>query len=134
MAKVLFLAVILIALIGYGALFMSWNTDSLTITAFDLAGQVFVQDGTVGQILLVAAGAGALLMALLLAGLASSQRLAYVRSQAKLEKARRKLEVFLDKIKEQRQRILELEDQQHQPHTGAADEETALDELDNEVI
>ena len=105
MAKVVFSVILLLVLTVYGAMFLTWNTQTVGLTALSFQGQYWVEDNIpVGYVALGGLLAGAVLMGLFVAGGYASQHSALSHAQTKVQRARKL-------IKQLRGRVEELEGQ-----------------------
>ena len=107
---VILLLVVLIAAV-YGAMFLSWNQAWVSVTSFywPAQGQAYVQDLPLGYLVLGAVLLGALLMALFVGIASAGQRATARRYRTQVGVAKKKLEEAAARLKQQRERISELE-------------------------
>ena len=112
MARAILMVLIVLVIIAYGMMFLSWNQDWVAITVWQWPPQGsegIAQDLPMGYAVLGAVLLGAVLMALFVAGSWAGQRTAHREARAKLAVAKKKLQQLVDKVKEQRRRLQEFE-------------------------
>lgn len=109
MVRVIVTVLAVLIIIAYGALFLSWNQQLVAVTGFSWAGQGWVQDLPLGAVILGAVLVGAVVMAAFAFAAWQAQ---YSRSQAaeaKVALAKKKLDELVAKVKQQREKIAQLE-------------------------
>ena len=124
-AKVL----ILILVIAYCALFITWNSQLVTVAGLDWFGDRYVQDVPAGYLPLIGAGIGAVVMAIMASAAWGAQKSQADRAVARVAKAKAKLQELAVLIKQQRQEIAQLrgsppEEPEDEQSSSAAGEET----------
>ncbi len=133
MAKAILVVLLVLIVIAYGALFISWNLETVTVTGFvDWQGTRWVENVPLGFLILGAVLLGAIIMAIWIAGSWGAQGAARKRAEAKVATARQKLEELVAKIKQQRRQIAELEAKL--PLATPAEGEPAESSEDDELI
>ncbi len=111
MAKVILKVLVLIIVIGYAALFISWNPTPTTVVGAiwpPTDGQQWVQELPVGYLPLVGAVVGAVFMAIAAWGEWARQKGTADRASAQVQQAKTKLQDLADRINQQRTQIAEL--------------------------
>jgi len=115
MTKVILRVLILLVIIGYAALFISWNPDYVTVCGGmwppEPQGERWVQELPLGYLPLIGAVGGVILMAIVAWGEWSHQKATSDQARAQVQKAKVKLQELVDRIKRQRAQIDQLEQQ-----------------------
>ncbi|NLO74270.1 MAG: DUF1049 domain-containing protein [candidate division WS1 bacterium] len=112
MAKTIFIVLVLLALVAYAAMFVTWNQGTVSLTGWAFGGQYWIEDNLpLGLVALGSVALGVLLAAVFLGGGYYSQRAAASRAQATVQRAKAKLNEFKTMLMRQRERIQELEAQ-----------------------
>jgi uncharacterized integral membrane protein len=112
MAKAIFVVIVLLALVAYAAMFVTWNQGTMSLTGWAFGGQYWIEDNLpLGLVVLAAVALGVLLAAVFLGGGYYSQHAAASRARATVQRAKAKLNEFKTMIVRQRERIQELEAQ-----------------------
>ena len=137
MVKVILSVILLLVLVAYGAMFLTWNQQTVGLTGWGLQGQYWVEDNIpVGYVTLGAMLAGAILMGLFVAGSYASQHSALGQAQNTVLRAKKR-------IKQLRGRVEELEGQLESaravrelapPPVAAAQPAPAPEDDDDEMI
>lgn len=113
MTNVILKMLLLIIIIGYVVLFISWNPDYVTVCGGvwppEPAGQRWVEELPIGYLPLIGAALGAVVMAIAAWGEWARQKGVANQSRAQVQKAKAKLQQLADMIKQQRRQISELE-------------------------
>ena len=112
MAKVILKVLVLIIVIGYAALFMSWNPTPTTVVGAiwpPTDGQQWVEELPLGCLPLLGAVLGAVFMAIAAWGEWARQKGAADKASAQVQQAKTKLQELADRINQQRDQITQLE-------------------------
>lgn len=109
MVRVIVTVLAVLIIIAYGALFLSWNQQSVAVTGFSWAGQGWVQDLPLGAVILGAVLLGAIVMAAFAFAAWQAQYSRSQAAQAKVALAKKKLDELVAKVKQQREKIAQLE-------------------------
>ena len=116
MGRVILLVVVVLLVIAYGGLFLSWNMGTVPVTGWAWGGQGLVEDAPLGFLILGGVIVGAIVMAAFTFGAYQAQRRRCAESQAMLEQAKKKLglakvkvDELVAKVKEQREKLEKLE-------------------------
>ena len=129
MASAILKVLVIVLVIVYCALFITWNSQLVTVAGLDWLGDRYVQELPAGYLPLIGAVAGALFMAIMAWGEWARQKNQADRVVAQVAKAKTKLQELADIIKQQRQEIAQLraklpeEPQDEQPSSGADEEQ-----------
>ncbi len=129
MANAIVKVLVVLLVIAYCALFITWNSQLVTVAGLDWFGDRYVQDVPAGYLPLIGAVAGALFMAIMAWGEWANQKSRADRAVAQVAKAKTKLQQLADLIKRQRQEIAQLrggppaEPQDEQPSSEPDGEE-----------
>lgn len=133
MAKTILILLLVLIVIGYGAMFISWNLQMIEVTGFvDLQGTRWGEQMPLGFLILGAVLLGAIIMAIWVGGSWGVQRVARRQAEAKVVTAKKKLQELVAKIKQQRRQIAELEAKLSPTATAESPEDAELIEMDNE--
>jgi uncharacterized integral membrane protein len=109
MARVIVTVLVLIIVLTYAAMFLSWNLKPVTVTGFSWGMQGYVEDVPLGALILGGLLAGAILMAGFAANAYQAQRCRSAVAEAKVALAKKKLDELVAKVKQQREKIADLE-------------------------
>jgi uncharacterized integral membrane protein len=119
MVRAILTVLLVLIIIAYGAMFLSWNQQTVAVTGFSWAGQGWAEDAPVGFLVLGGVLAGAILMAIFAVGAYQAQRSRAAAAEAlvaqakqKLGAAKSKVDELVAKAKQQREKIAQLE-QEH---------------------
>ena len=130
MAKVVFSVILLLVLTVYGAMFLTWNTQTVGLTALSFQGQYWVEDNIpVGYVALGGLLAGVVLMGLFVAGGYASQHSALSQAQTTLLRAKRRLKQLRGRVEElegqleSARAVREIAKTQAEPAPAPADED-----------
>lgn len=128
MASAILKVLVVLLVIVYCALFLTWNSQYVTVAGLDWFGDRYVQDVPAGYLPLIGAIAGVLFMAIVAWGEWARQKSQADRAVAQVAKAKAKLQELADLIKQQRQEIARLrgsppEELQDEQPSSAPDEE-----------
>ncbi len=123
MVRVIVTVLAVLIIIAYGALFLSWNQQSVAVTGFSWAGQGWVQDLPLGAVILGAVLVGAIVMAAFAFAAWQAQYSRSQAAQAKVALAKKKLDELVAKVKQQREKIAQLEQELSARPTPAETEE-----------
>ncbi len=128
MANAILKVLVVLLVIVYCALFITWNSQLVTVAGLDWFGDRYVQDMPAGYLPLIGAVAGALFMAIMASAAWGAQKGQADRAVAQVAKAKTKLQELADLIKQQRQEIAQLrggppEEPQDEQPSSAPDEE-----------
>ncbi len=127
MVRVIVTVLLVLVVLAYAALFLSWNQAPVEVTGLVWAGQGWVEDVPLGMLILGGVLAGAALMALFAAGAYQTQRGRTRAAEAKVALAKRKLDELVGKVKQQRERIAQLEQERATESSPATPEESPPD-------
>ena len=116
MVRVIVTFLVVIVILAYAAMFLSWNQKPVEVTSFSWAGQGWVEDVPLGMLILGGILAGAALMAVFAAGAYQTQRARAAAAEAMVAQAKQKLGVakgkvdeLVAKVKQQRDKLAHLE-------------------------
>ena len=116
MVRVIITVVVLLLILAYAALFLSWNLKPVSVTGFSWGTQGWVEDIPLGVLILGGMLAGVILMAAFSLGAYQAQRGRAANAEAlvaqakqKLGAAKEKLDELVAKVKQQREKIGHLE-------------------------
>jgi uncharacterized integral membrane protein len=109
MVRVIIAVLLLLLILGYAAMFLSWNLKPVTVTGCAWGAQGYVEDVPLGVLILGGLLAGAILMAVFAAGAYQSLRCRCAVAEAKVGVAKKKLEELVAKVKQQRDKLAQLE-------------------------
>ena len=109
MGRVIILVVVVLLVIAYAGMFMSWNMATVPVTGFAWGGQGLVEDAPLGFLILGGVLVGAIIMAAFTFGAYQAQRSRCAHAEHRVAMAKKKLDELVAKIKEQREKIAELE-------------------------
>ncbi len=108
MANAILKVLVVLLVIVYCALFITWNSQSVTVAGLDWFGDRYVQEVPAGYLPLIGAVADALFMAIVAWGEWARQKSQADRAVAQVAKAKTKLQELAELIKQQRQEIAQL--------------------------
>ncbi len=116
MVRVIITVLVLLLVLAYAALFLSWNLTPVTVIGVSWGGQDWVEDVPLGVLILGGVLAGAILMAAFSLGAYHAQRVRAADAEAlvaqakqKLGMAKEKVDELVAKVKQQRDKIGQLE-------------------------
>jgi uncharacterized integral membrane protein len=109
MVRVIVAVLLLLLILGYAAMFLSWNLKPVTVTGFAWGTQGYVEDVPLGVLILGGLLAGAILMGAFAAGAYQALRCRCAMAESKVGLAKRKLDELVAKVKQQRDKIADLE-------------------------
>jgi uncharacterized integral membrane protein len=121
MVRVIVTVLVLLIILGYAAMFLSWNQEAVTVTGCKWGAQGYVEDVPLGALILGGLLAGAILMAGFSLGAYQSQKSQCATAQAKVALAKKKLDELVAKVKQQREKIAQLEKAGAAPAAPAAE-------------
>ena len=129
MASAILKVLVIVLVIVYCALFITWNSQLVTVAGLDWFGDRYVQDVPAGYLPLIGAGIGAVVMAIMASAAWGAQKSQADRAVARVAKAKAKLQELAVLIKQQRQEIAQLrgsppEEPEDEQSSSAAGEET----------
>jgi uncharacterized integral membrane protein len=138
MVRVIVTVLVVLIIIAYGAMFLSWNQQAVPVTGFAWSGQGWVEDVPLGMVILGGVLVGALIMAAFAFSAWQAQYSRGKAAQAKVALAKKKLDELVAKIKQQREKIAQLEQElraQKPPPEGAGEPEKpeAMGEDEEEI-
>ena len=117
MASAILRVLLILILIAYCALFITWNSQPVTVAGLDWLGDRYVQEMPLGYLPFIGAVAGALLMGIAVWSEWSQQKGRADRAAAQVTNAKAKLQELADIIKQHRQEIAELKESAEQQPT-----------------
>jgi len=126
MINVILKVLILIVIIGYAALFISWNPGYVEVCGGvwppGPQGQRWVEELPLGYLPLIGAGLGAVFMAIAAWGEWARQKATANQARAQVQKAKAKLQELADRVKQQRTQIDQLGRQLAEAKSSAGEE------------
>jgi uncharacterized membrane protein YciS (DUF1049 family) len=109
MVKVILKMVVVLALLCYGALFLSWNMANQEITTWQLMSVKYSQPLPVGSLVFIGLILGAVLMAVACWSAWAAQKALAGKAVSQVKRAKEKLQAQLDLINELRGQVTQLE-------------------------